>query len=148
MHNTHAGDALIPLSTLGDKTTGAEKPVEVQEAWIKKLNVMKCCKGKTSLPDPLHITKKKTTKQTNKKTLPKYAHTHKHGVCIVNFCTFPPYSPLPQPAFPPPLTLSSSSFPLDLLLPHCRSTRLAAPPPVPSPHVSFPPQVATVFMSR
>lgn len=93
--------------------TGAEKAVEVQEAWIKKLNVMKCCKGKTSsMPTP---------PRDPPQTQHRHTHTHTYARAHRDFkrqdLHTPPCSPLPQPASPAPPDPVILSSPVRLITP-------------------------------
>lgn len=98
--------------------TGAEKAREVQEAWIKKLNVMKCCKGKTSsMPPPTPITAHTHT--------PTHTHTrvHRdfktpglaHTLPVAHYLNLPFQLPLTLSSCLPPSTYYSLTAYLPLL---------------------------------
>lgn len=91
----------------------------------KKLNVMKCCKGKTSSTTP-------PCSLSLLPSLPSRAHAHT-GISNTGTHIHVPYSPLPQPASPPPPDPVISSSPLRLITPSppiCHSS--------PALHLFFP----------
>lgn len=137
-------DTLITLSA--ESQLERKKAVEVQEAWIKKRNVMKCCKGKTSsMTDPpqppLHLSHNLQSQLTHKHQDFK-RHTQALSLLpITSTCLSTSLWPC-HPPLPPPL---------DSLLPHHLSATTLQPLHLFSPLISFYAcslQVSSLLMSR